>query len=274
MKISCASINLAVLCSVWAVTAQVLPDPSQSSDVGQPTDIEQPTEPTVIVEPTPSDDAQPTPTDIQDSTDTIVVDPTDTIVVNPTDTIVVDPTITSTETSSRITTEISSSASETTATSTDDGEMDIIPVASTYGGEAQGPVPTVDVTDAAAHQAEYKINMPRSNPSEAEAKELAANEAFIFKYFVENDPAPGDAGNYTIPDSVSTCSVNLGKRSLSGANSLDDRSLTCTWITKIEFDVYFNYILPNSSAKYPPGLPSRILESVRNFLHPCCPHRV
>lgn len=148
-------------------------------------------------------------------------------------------------------------------------------------GDEDGEAPSYDPPPPTLeqHQAENRANTPTEPIPPEDARELVVLESSMFAYFVQNEPAPADAGQITIPNSVSLCNISLGaapsKRSFLGglgefAPALGfrapraRRSLTCSWVTKLNFDIQFHYMKNTTDGKRPEDLAKRVDEQVSN----------
>lgn len=160
-----------------------------------------------------------------------------------------------------------STSSSASATSSSESEGDEITEADPLeGAESTKAIPP-DVTTPEQHAAEENENKPETAINDQDAKELAVMETVLFEHFVQNSPAPGDAGKIVIPANVSECSV---KRSLfAGSENLgryQPRSLRgyggCKFVTELDFDIHFHYIKETRDGLRPENLGKRVQGSV------------
>src|SRR4051812_2880022 len=80
-------------------------------------------------------------------------------------------------------------------------------ISGTNGDESASydpPPPTME-----QHEAENHANTPTAPIPPEDARQITVLESTMFEYFVQHDPAPVDAGQITIPDSVSSCNISL-----------------------------------------------------------------
>lgn len=146
------------------------------------------------------------------------------------------------------------------------GGAGIVAVDADNGVESNKLTPA-DVTTPEQHEVEAKANLPYSVISGHDAQEVVVMEAIMFDHFVQRAPAPVDSGVIEISSNVSSCQVGIEKRSMftnRAVERLVGRELrnNCTFVTKLEFDVHFNYIRSTSDGERPNKLTSRVKSSV------------